>query len=104
MPEAVHMAYKQAIHQYNSQMEEYKVFILRIRKVYTRIIDSIGMLAQPYIEEISHSIDKMPEVIQKLKKTYALKDNAKIRNIQKKFDKLSKGIPRKGSIDIWIAK
>jgi hypothetical protein len=40
--------------------------------------------------------------MQKLKKTYALEDNAKIRNIQKKFDKLSKGILRKGSIDIWI--
>jgi hypothetical protein len=41
--------------------------------------------------------------MQKLKKTYALEDDTKIRNIQRKFNKLSKGIPRKGSIDIWIA-
>jgi hypothetical protein len=104
MPEAIHMAYKQAICQYDSQMEEYKVFILGIGKVHTWIIDSISMLAQPYIEEISHSIDKVPKVMQKLKKTYVLEDNTKIRNIQKKFDKLSKGILRKGSIDTWIAK
>jgi hypothetical protein len=62
-------------------MEEYKVFILRIGKVYMRIINSISMLAQPYVEEISHGIDKVPKVMQKLKKTYALEDDAKIRNI-----------------------
>jgi hypothetical protein len=62
-------------------MEEYKVFILRIRKVHMRIIDSIGMLAQLYVEEIGHGINKVPKVMQKLKKTYALEDNAKIRNI-----------------------
>jgi hypothetical protein len=45
IPEATYMVYKQAICQCDSQMEEYKVFILRIRKVYTQIIDSIGMLA-----------------------------------------------------------
>jgi len=104
MPEAAYMAYKQAIRQCDSQTEEYKVFIQGIRKVRTRIIDSIGMSAQPYVEEISHGIDKVPEAMQKLKKTYALEDDAKIRNIQKKFDKLSKGIPRKGSIDTLIAK
>jgi hypothetical protein len=44
-------------------MEEYKVFILRIRKVHMQIIDSIGILAQPYVEEIGHGIDKVPEVM-----------------------------------------
>jgi hypothetical protein len=62
-------------------MEEYKVFILRIRKVHMWIIDSIGMLAQPYIEEINYSINKVPKAMQKLKKTYALEDDVKIRNI-----------------------
>jgi hypothetical protein len=84
-------------------MEDYKVFILGIGKVRTQIIDLIGILAQPYVEEIGRGIDKVPEAMQKLKKTYALEDDAKIRNIQKKFDKLSKGIPRKGNIDTWIA-
>jgi hypothetical protein len=85
-------------------MEEYKVFILGIRKVHMWIIDSIGILTQPYIKAIGHGIDKVPKAMQKLKKTYVLEDNIKIRNIQKKFDKLSKGILRKGSIDIWITK
>jgi hypothetical protein len=62
-------------------MEEYKVFILGIRKVYTWIINSIGILTQSYVKEIGHGIDKVPEAIQKLKKTYALEDNIKIRNI-----------------------